>query len=310
MFDKCDAISAESFGRVGVIYGGWSEERSVSLQSGTCMVNACKRLGLDVAGFDVASPRDVFELAKHDVQVFLLGLHGGAGEDGHVQAALDLMGLNYIGSGMHSSSLCMNKVSARLACKAIGVPVMPWQTFHSASIPLSLDFDFPICLKPVSSGSSIGVTKVQDFADWQNKSRGLSDGWWMLEPWFDGIDHFVGVLGEQAMPVLEVELPPGQFFDYNNKYSQDVDRQNRFVERPDLQDWTLQAFEVLKCRDYARADFISVGERSWFLEMNTLPGMAPTCLLPTQASHAGIGYEELLFGLLKRNQSQEDLVCQ
>ena len=301
-------FAIEKVGKVGVLYGGWSNERSVSLQSGVCMINACKRLGLDVTCFDLAKPADVFALSDSDIDLFLLGLHGGAGEDGHVQAALDLMGLNYLGSGMHSSSLCMNKVSARLACKAVGVTVVPWQAFHASNLPTKLEFEFPMCLKPVSGGSSIDVFLLRSMDEWLERSQQLTPGYWMLEPWLAGVDHFVGVLGNIALPVLEVATPDGQFFDYHNKYSSESKRVDRFVERPQLQKWTETAFTVLKCKDYARADFITIGERSWFLEMNTLPGMAPTCLLPRQAQQAGLSYEDLLLTLITSKFNSE-VVC-
>lgn len=305
---KFDEINIENFGCVGVLYGGWSDERSVSLQSGACMINACKGMGLDVRGFELSTASDVFELGSQGIDVFLIGLHGGAGEDGHVQAALDLMGLSYVGSGMHSSSLCMNKVSSRLACKAVGIPVVPWQAFNTNKIPEMLDFEFPMCLKPVSGGSSIGVRKLNSYEEWKSCVKDLVPGWWMLEPWFYGTDHFVGILGKQALPVLEVQLPHGEFFDFNNKYSQEALRKDIFIVNRNLQEWTEKAFEVLKCEDYARADFVTIGDRSWFLEMNTLPGMAPTCLLPRQAKHAGLDYEMLILQLLASKFS-EDLLC-
>lgn len=296
------------FGVIGVVYGGWSNEREVSVKSGKSMLASCQRLGLEVRGFDLKGPEDVFALANADVHIYLLALHGGAGEDGHVQAAMDLMGLKYSGSGMHSSALCMNKVSSRLACKTVGVPVMPWQSFDSNDIPKQLDFEFPICLKPVSGGSSIGVKKVVDAKSWQQAITNLEAGEWMIEPWYEGVDHFGGILLGQSLPVLEVALPEGQFFDYNNKYSVGNDQLYNFVECPQVQAWTQDAFVALKCQDYARADFITVNGRSWFLEMNTLPGMAPTSLLPSQAAAAGITYDDLLLNLLSAKLSEEP-VC-
>lgn len=298
MFENNLDYNIKDVGPIGILYGGFSNERSVSLESGICLLNACKRMGLDVKGYDIASPNDLFKLASEGLAGCLLALHGGDGEDGHVQSVLDLMDIPYVGSGVLASANCMNKVSARLICKAIGVPVMPWIAFKGSEPPHKIDFDFPVCLKPVSGGSSIGVSKVESMEAWLELRSSLEDIEWMIEPWFYGVDQFVGVLGDQVLPILEISLPSGQFFDYSNKYSSNSGSKYKVVTNEKLANWTYEAFTALRCKDYARADFITIGERSWFLEMNTLPGLSPVCLMPRQVKALGLTYEDFVKILL------------
>lgn len=297
-------IDLDSIGKVGVIYGGWSNERNISLASGASVLNACKIIGLDVVGFDITSVEDVYEMIKHDVDIFLIALHGGFGEDGHLQAILDLHDINYVGSQMLASANCMNKSSSRLICQSAGIPVMPWQSFSADCLPKTIKFDFPLCLKPESGGSSLGVKKINDFDEWLRVSNDLEPGMWMLEPWIKGKDQFVGIVADQALPVLEVRLPDGEFFDYENKYSKGSKSAYATVENLTLQDYSLKAFKVLGCKDYARADFVVRGNQAWFLEMNTLPGMSPNSTLPMQARVAGLKHEEFLLQVLYLNSRE------
>lgn len=307
MYDWGRDINVSDIGTVGVLYGGWSNERSVSLESGVCVLNALKRININAIGFDIVNYADIFKLKDYGLDVIIIALHGGDGEDGHVQAALDLMDLKYIGSGLTASALCMNKVRARMICKAAGVPVVPWQDFEASEPPLKPDFDFPVCLKPVAGGSSIGVEKVVDIEQWRKVTSNLAPGAWMVEPWINGVDHFVGIIGDVVLPVIEVALPEGEFFDFNNKYVA-ANKKNIVIDKPDLQQRMRTAFDALGCRHYARADFITVGARSWFLEMNTAPGMVPTCLLPQQAKFSGLAYEDLLLHLVSMAEDKEE-VC-
>lgn len=299
MLEWSKNFEPETLGNVAVLYGGWSNERSVSLESGTCVLNACKRLGVNVVGFDLACPSDLFKIPAEDIDLCLLALHGGDGENGRVQSVLDLLGIPYVGSGVRASAVCMNKVAARLICKAVGVPVVPWQEFAHDQAPYQPEFNFPICLKPVDGGSSIGVSKIKDLDHWLSVRKSLADGQWMLEPWFSGVDHFVGILGNAVLPPLELSLPSGQFFDYDNKYSCSKSVKYEVVENKNIEKWMLAAYSSLGCRHYARADFITIGARSWFLEMNTLPGLSPICLLPRQSKAAGLGYDDFVKVLLQ-----------
>ena len=244
----------------------------------------------------------VLELCRMADVVFL-ALHGTCGEDGRVQAALDLLGVPYTGAGYLGSAIAMDKDLTKRIVAPLGVVTPRWELvrYTARDIPaLAQRLELPCVVKPVASGSSIGVSIVHDR---EALSAALTDGLTfggacVVEQYIAGREIQVGILDGKALPSIEI-IPKVGFYDYENKYQPGAaeeicpspipaDWENR------LEDAALTVFRALGLSVYSRADFIVTEDGApWFLEINTLPGMTPTSLLPQEAAAAGIGYGEL-----------------
>ena len=235
--------------------------------------------------------------------VVFLGLHGACGEDGRVQAALDLLGIPYTGAGHLGSAIAMDKVLTKRVAAPLGVRTPKWELvqYTEEEIPaLAERLDTPCVVKPVASGSSIGVSVVRRGEDLPAALRdGLScGGVCVIEQYVAGREIQVGILEDKALPSIEI-VPKEGFYDYENKYQPGAAEE--FCPAPIPAEWeqrlgeaALTVFRSLGLSVYARADFIVEEDGTpWFLEINTLPGMTPTSLLPQEAAAVGIGYGEL-----------------
>ena len=244
--------------------------------------------------------RRVFELCQLADVVFL-GLHGACGEDGRIQAALDLMGVKYTGSGYLGSALAMDKDLTKKLIAGTGVKTPEWKLvdFDAESIPeIVASAKLPCVVKPVDSGSSIGVAIPETKEALENAlTDNLKYGRVMMEQYIRGREIDVGVLGDRALPSIEI-IPKQGFYDYKNKYQAgatveicptpiDPEIEKRLGEA------ALKVHRALGLRSYSRSDFIVSGEDVYFLEINTLPGMTPTSLMPQEAAAVGIDYETL-----------------
>ncbi|MDP3859373.1 MAG: D-alanine--D-alanine ligase [Stagnimonas sp.] len=303
----------KAFGKVAVLMGGWSAERQVSLWSGEGIVKALQGRGVDVHGVDVATAEQLFALkAQGYARVFNI-LHGTGGEDGTVQAILDLQGLPYPGSGVLASALAMDKLTTKRVWKAEGLPTPDFRVLESLADAHAAaeHFGYPHIIKPAADGSSVGVTKVKS-ADQIDAAYALALG--------DGgrvvmAEQFIGRAGKndeytcpillgEALPVIRIE-PDGEFYDYHAKYISNDTRYHcpsgldAAFER-DVQALCLKAFALAGCRHWGRVDFL-MGEdgRAQLLELNTLPGMTSHSLVPMAAKAVGIDYAELCWRLLE-----------
>lgn len=302
--------------RIGVLMGGLSREREISLRSGAGCLSALTALGYDAVGVDVG--RDVSEkLRAAGVEVAFLALHGKFGEDGIIQGVLEMMGIPYTGSGVAASAIGMNKVLTKQVASWYGIPTPVFAELSGDgreledAITAARDrLRFPVMVKPCEEGSSVGVVKIDDAAGFgQAITEACGDFQRVLaEEFVTGDEVTVGLLeiesGLQALPVLQLK-PKAEFYDFHAKYNHGMTDFILPAELPEAvtslcQQRAQAVHRALGCRGYSRVDFIVDGAgEPWLTEINTLPGMTETSDLPAQAGAAGIGYEELVELLLR-----------
>lgn len=296
------------FGKVGVLLGGRSAEREVSLISGKAVLAALQRSGVDAHAFDPRE-RSLGELAEQRFDRVFIALHGRFGEDGTIQGALEYLGIPYTGSGVAASAIAMDKWRTKLLWLQAGLPTPPYALLTGDS-----DFDAivrqlgtPIFVKPANEGSSIGIGKANNAAElksaYQNAAR--FDSVVLAERFIAGMEVQIPILGDQALPSIHIETPR-EFYDYEAKYLADDTRYNcpsglPAAQERELAELTLRAFKVLGCRGWGRADLMVDAEgKAYLLEMNTIPGMTDHSLVPMGARAAGISFDELVLKILEQ----------
>lgn len=301
---------AKNFGKVAVLMGGSSAEREISLISGRAVLAALIESGVDAVAFDPAE-QPIWALADQGIDRVFNILHGGAGEDGTIQAALDLLGLPYTGSGVLASALAMDKIRTKWIWQSAGVPTPRSRRVSSVAdvTPVIAELGLPLIVKPVREGSSIGLSKVtraEEFAEAVALAAKLPDGRVaevMAEEFISGVELTAAVLGDTVLPLVRIEAPEGRY-DYQNKYFTDVVKYHCPAGLPTAQEVAigasvLAAFATLGCRGWGRADLILRADGSYgLLEMNTNPGMTGHSLVPMAARAAGIGFNELVLKIL------------
>ncbi|GAC1658672.1 MAG: D-alanine--D-alanine ligase [Gemmatimonadaceae bacterium] len=238
--------------------------------------------------------------AGPSTDVVLIGLHGGRGEDGTLQALLDMSGLPYTGSGHMASALAMDKDLSKHLFRAAGVPTADWLMAPVSTSEIARTLGFPVVVKPSKQGSTVGLTVVKEVAglDTAVAEAFQYDDEVMIEAFVPGRELTVGILGDQVLPVGEI-IPAHEIYDYECKYTPGMAREE-FPAKLDaqqtrrVQDLAMKAFKALKLRGYARIDFrMSPTGEFYCLEANTLPGMTALSLIPQAAVAAGIGFPEL-----------------
>ncbi len=282
---------------ITVMLGGPSAERDVSLRSGAAVVKALRSLGHTVYELD---PRDDSWTLPPGTEVVFLALHGTYGEDGTVQRRLEALGLPYTGCDSEASRVAFDKVLTKRRCVEAGVPTARFEVILSPTAGWPMGWDPPVVLKPVRQGSSVGLQFVERVADW---SAALAEAFRydaevLLEERILGRETTVGILGGEALPIVEVRPKQGGY-DYRNKYTSG--RTEYFCPAAVDEETTrriqvaaLGAFRAVGGRDYGRVDVMVDREVSpVVLEVNTLPGMTETSLLPKAAAAAGIRFAEL-----------------
>ena len=295
-----------AFGKVGVLLGGKSAEREVSLKSGSMVLAALKAKGVDAHPFD-PKDRSLDALAAERFARVFIALHGRYGEDGTMQGALELLGIPYTGSGVLASALAMDKWRTKLLWQAAGVPTPPYAVldretdFRAVAGRLGL----PIMVKPANEGSSIGMSKVRRAEELEEAfAKAVNyDDVVIAEKFVEGTELTGGILGDTALPLIRLETPR-DFYDYEAKYLADDTRYlipcGLAVDKErEVQALGLAAFRALGCRGWGRVDLMLDREgRPWFLEVNTSPGMTDHSLVPMAARHAGIPFDELCVRIL------------
>jgi D-alanine-D-alanine ligase len=321
--------------KIAVLFGGMSEERDVSIASAAQIMPALRGLGHEVFAVDTASGRlpaaeetqrlvagvapappsdaamqlvrgraaavtvNAFDIRGADV-VFL-ALHGGAGEDGRVQAMLDLAGIPYTGSNHIASAAAMDKDMAKRLFRSANIPTADWLMAPAEAAAVERALGWPVIVKPSKQGSTVGLSLVHE-ARQLSGAIALANGFddeVMIERFIAGREFTVGILDGAALPVGEI-IAPGEVFDYQSKYQVGGAREVfpasiPAAESAQLQDYALRAHRVLKLGAYSRIDFRrDTGGGFWCLEANSLPGMTATSLLPQAAKVAGISFSELL----------------
>ncbi|OIO68157.1 MAG: D-alanine--D-alanine ligase [Zetaproteobacteria bacterium CG12_big_fil_rev_8_21_14_0_65_55_1124] len=283
--------------RVGVLMGGVSSEREISLRSGKAVLAALQRCGIDAVGLDLGSDW-VKQIQNADIHTAFIALHGCWGEDGCVQGLLEIMRIPYTGSGVTASGLCMDKDLCKAVLQRAGIKV-PVDVPIRANGPLR----YPVFIKPVAEGSSVGLHLLNNEQEWL--ALGITDSrGWMAEMPVRGVEIAVAVVGGEALPPVEV-APKSGVYDYTSKYTAGA---TDYFCPARLPAETLglcmqraeQAVRVTGCDGAPRVDMIvGDGGEPLVLEINTIPGMTETSLLPKSAAAAGMNFEALCLRMLQ-----------
>lgn len=303
---------SKEFGKVGVIFGGNSAEREISIMTGTGVLNALRASGVDAHPFDPATQSMAeLEAAKFD-RVFI-ALHGRYGEDGCMQGALELLKIPYTGSGVMASSLAMDKIFTKKVWLYHGLTTPRYQVLNKGfdAQAVLTELGLPVIAKPPHEGSTIGITKVTQASDLETayQMAGQFDEEVLLEEFIQGRELTIAVLGRgtsaRALPVIEIVAPEGNY-DYKNKYF--TDDTKYLCPAPlspeltaEIQEMCVQAYRAVNCEGWARVDVI-VRERDqkpFLIEINTSPGMTGHSLVPMAAQAVGMSYQQICLEILK-----------
>lgn len=295
--------------RVGVIMGGPSRERKVSMKTGRAVVEGLRRKGYEVT--PIMADKNIWERIKESrCQMIFIALHGAMGEDGAIQGLLEWMKIPYVGSGVLGSALAMNKTVAKEIFFRHGIPTAPFKSlFKGDSKGLRearRGLRLPCVVKPASQGSTIGLSIVRRPVELDAALRAAfeCDNELLLEDFIEGRLLTVGIVGESALPVVEIR-PKSGFYDYESKY---VKGKTDYLAPAPLspqvtracQDAALKAHQALRCKGFSRVDLIlDEKENPVVLECNTIPGMTETSLLPMAARAAGMEFGDLLEKILE-----------
>jgi D-alanine-D-alanine ligase len=301
----------KNFGKVAVLMGGVSAEREVSFMSGEGVLKALLSQGIDAHAFDPAE-RDMSELKREGFARCFIALHGRFGEDGTVQGALELMGIPYTGSGVMASSISMDKVMTKRIWRFEGLATPAWSQVSSADQTRAafVQLGSPMIVKPAREGSTIGLTKVMalEQCDAAYALASQHDALVLCEQFIAGDEVTCPILGDthapQALPLIRIVAPDGNY-DYQNKYFTNT---TQYLvpaglpagEEEAIAELAKQAYRVLGCRGWARADVMidAITRKPYLLEINTSPGMTGHSLVPMSARAQGMSYEDLCVYLL------------
>jgi D-alanine-D-alanine ligase len=302
--------------RIGVLMGGRSSERDISLKTGRAVYQALIRRGYDAVAIDITDrlPRD---LEDQKVAIAFLSLHGPGGEDGAVQGFLETMGIPYTGSGIRASAVGMHKAATKMLLAAHGIPLPTGTVVRECDRPSlakvlrQTKLRLPIVVKPVSQGSTIGVTIIRHSRQWKEALTLAHryDPEAMVESYIPGHEATVSILGTAAegpkvLPAIEIVASDG-FYDFAAKYQKGRTRYLCPAPLPPkvvhhISELARRTYEVLGCEGAARVDFrITPRGRPYVLEINTVPGMTETSLLPMAAAQVGIAYDDLVEQILQ-----------
>lgn len=301
--------------RVAVLKGGWSRERPISLKTGAAVEDSFRRLGIKAVGIDV-KPSIFEDLRKKRIGFCFIALHGAFGEDGRIQSGLDILKIPYTGSGALASGLAMDKDLSKQIFKQNDVETPRWLTFSKSLYQNNLDRAVAIIcpwlkyrslfVKPCDQGSAIGATKVEKPGQIRNALKTcfkLSEEA-LVEEFVPGRELTVSILGEKTLPVVEI-IPEHAFYDFHSKYAKGGSRHivpapisKKAAHEANHLAWV--AFMALKCSVYGRVDILMRPDGSMtVLEVNTIPGMTATSLLPDAARSAGISFDELVLKIIQ-----------
>jgi D-alanine-D-alanine ligase len=275
--------------------------------SGGNVLKALQEAGVDAHAFDPAE-RSVFELKRDGFDRVFIALHGGHGEDGTVQGALELMGIPYTGSGVMASALAMDKVRTKMVWAAAGIPTPRYEVIDAGGdwAGVAGRLGLPLIVKPARDGSSIGLTKVGCVEDLPAAFAlaAKHDPFVMAEEFIAGDEFTAGFLGDRALPLIRIEAPQGNY-DYQNKYFSDDTKYHcpcglPEVEELRIRELVMKGARALGCAGWGRADLIRRADGSvQFLEMNTSPGMTGHSLVPMAAREAGLSFRDLVLRILE-----------
>jgi D-alanine-D-alanine ligase len=300
--------NASKFGKVAVLLGGKSAEREVSLDSGTAVLEALLRSGVNAEGFD-PQERSITELTAYD-RAFIV-LHGRGGEDGQIQGALEWLNIPYTGTGVQGSAIGMDKVKTKQVWQGSELPTASYRivTKDSNAEEIVAALGLPLIIKPVHEGSSIGMSKVEKIEDFATAIAKATehDAIVMAEKWITGREFTIVLLNGQALPVIRLQPPEDvAFYDYEAKYNRN-DVQYGIpcglseTEEKELQALALRAFQAVGASGWGRIDAMQDQDgKFWLLEVNTVPGMTSHSLVPKAAAAVGYSFEALCVAILEQ----------
>lgn len=301
------------FGRVAVLYGGWSDERAVSLDSGAAVHAALCSRGIDAHLVD-ATPERILALREVGFDRAFIALHGRGGEDGQTQAVLDYLGLPYTGSGFAASALAMDKLHTKQVWSAAGLPTPAYRTLASDDdAKLAVEaLGLPFFVKPAREGSSVGLSKVSEAnaAVTAYQRAAAQDDVVVAEAAVAGPELTAAILNGVALPLIQITSVT-EFYDYAAKYELDsteyaVPEHLGAARMGQLQALALKAYNALGCRAWGRVDFmLDADGEPWLLEANTSPGMTSHSLVPMAAKAAGLDFADLVVAILQQTLGDE-----
>jgi D-alanine-D-alanine ligase len=302
----------KEFGKVGVIFGGNSAEREISIMTGTGVLNALRASGVDAHPFDPAT-QSMAELEAEKFDRVFIALHGRYGEDGCMQGALELLKIPYTGSGVMASSLAMDKIFTKKVWLYHGLTTPKYKVLNKGfdAQAVLAELGLPVIAKPPHEGSTIGITKVTQASELETayQMAGQFDEEVLLEEFIQGRELTIAVLGRgasaRALPVIEIVAPEGNY-DYKNKYF--TDDTKYLCPAPltpeltaEIQEMCVQAYRAVNCEGWARVDVIvrESDQKPYLIEINTSPGMTGHSLVPMAAKAVGMSYEQICLEILK-----------
>jgi D-alanine-D-alanine ligase len=299
--------------KIAVLMGGPGSEREVSLATGRGVVKALRSLGSEVVEVDV---RDENFQLPHDVDLAFITIHGTFGEDGQVQRILERRGIPYTGDDAPASEIAWDKVRTKEKFRAHGVATPPWEVIHAGQQPT---IPVPLVVKPAREGSTVGIVIVKNEKELRAAIAEASkyDRELLIEKFVSGRELTIGILGDQALPIIEI-VPKGGFYDFNNKYpflnpqagggAKHVCPADIGADKTkEVQQLALHAFRAATLRVYGRVDVIlPENGPATVLEVNTIPGMTEASLLPEAAAAAGISYPDLCARIIALSELRQN----
>ena len=289
--------------KIGVIMGGISSEREISLKSGEQVI---KNLNKDkyekIIPIIINSQKEVIEKVK-EIDFAFLALHGRFGEDGTIQGTLETMGIPYSGCGVLCSAISMNKCLTKRLVKSIGIETASWITVKSLediNYKKIQEIGYPVFIKPNNGGSSVATFLIRNESEIENavKEALKYDKEVMIEKYIDGEEITSFILNGEVFPTVVIKANMGEFFDYKSKYEENgANEEVSFLDKElqkSINKISKSIWDVLGCKSYARIDMIISNNIPYFLEINTLPGMTTSSLIPKSARARGYNFSELL----------------
>lgn len=298
------------FGKVAVMFGGNSAERDISIMSGRAVLDGLLASGIDAHAFD---PKDTLlsELKEQGYDRVFNVLHGRGGEDGTLQGALDFMAIPYTGSGVLGAALAMDKIKTKQVWVALDLPTAKFAVVQESK---TIDYQAVldelggvVMVKPANEGSSIGMAKVDNAQDLKQaiEQADKFDKEILLEQWIDGGEYTVSILGDVALPAIHMTTP-NDFYDYQAKYQSSETSYHcpcglSASDEKVLGDIALEAFKAVNAKGWGRVDFMRGRDNRWYLlEVNTVPGMTQSSLVPKAAKEAGLSFNQLIIQILQQ----------